>query len=247
MKFTIIRFDSIESTNDEAIRQAKMGAEEGLCIIANSQTKGRGRHGRKWVSEKGAGLYLSVILRPRIPSIRLPLITLAASISIHESLKTEFGLSPDIKWANDVLIEGKKISGILAETAETQNGIAVVLGIGINLLRSAVPPGLEASATSIESEHGAPPGMEIFFSVLSRNIALYYELLCGEEGGSIILDEWSRRSSYAFGKPIKATLHDKTLIGETRGLNEDGSLRVELDSGETISIHAGDIERIRAA
>ena len=115
MNFTILRFETLESTNTEAANQARQGADEGLCIIARQQTAGRGRHGRTWVSEKDSGLYFSIVLRPAIETRFLPLITLMTGVAVYDTLK-ELGLKPDIKWVNDVLIGEKKICGILAET-----------------------------------------------------------------------------------------------------------------------------------
>jgi BirA family biotin operon repressor/biotin-[acetyl-CoA-carboxylase] ligase len=129
MQFTILRFDSLNSTNDEALRQAKLGASEGLCVVARQQTKGRGRRERVWFSLTDAGLYFSLILRPRFEMQKLPLITLAAAVAVSDAIQETCDLQTDIKWANDIHSRGKKLSGILAETAETGQGIAVVLGI----------------------------------------------------------------------------------------------------------------------
>jgi len=102
MNFTILRFDTLESTNTEAANQARAGADEGLCILARQQTAGRGRHGRTWISERDSGLYFSLILRPKLDAEFLPLITLMSGIAVYDALE-ELGLKPDIKWVNDVL------------------------------------------------------------------------------------------------------------------------------------------------
>src|SRR5688500_4411254 len=139
MNITLLTYDTIDSTNTVALKQARAGADEGLCIIARHQTAGRGRHGRTWVSEKGSGLYFSIVLRPKLDTKFLPLITLMAGVAVHDTLQ-ELGLKPDIKWVNDVLVKEKKISGILAETTETNDGLAIVVGIGINIKPSNFPP-----------------------------------------------------------------------------------------------------------
>src|SRR3954452_22944513 len=151
MNFTILRFETVGSTNTEAADQARRGADEGLCVVARQQTDGRGRHGRTWISEPGAGLYLSVVLRPKIDTRLLTLITLMAGIAVFDALK-EGGLQPDIKWANDVMIGDKKISGILAETVDTAKGIAVIVGMGLNLRSGDFPDEIALTATSIEAE-----------------------------------------------------------------------------------------------
>jgi len=161
MNITVLRFDSLGSTNTEAANQARQGAEEGLCVVARQQTAGRGRHGRAWVSDADAGLYFSIVLRPRFERDRLPLITLMAGIAVHDTLK-EFDLRPDIKWVNDVLVGERKISGILGETIETPSGLAVIVGIGINLTSGSFSAELAATATSIEAELAAlnAPGID---------------------------------------------------------------------------------------
>ena len=121
MNFTILRFDEIDSTNTEALNQARRGADEGLCVVARRQTAGRGRHGRTWISEKDAGLFFSVVLRPAIETRLLPLVTLMSAVAVHDALETLYEIDCDIKWVNDIHVAGKKICGILAETAETPN------------------------------------------------------------------------------------------------------------------------------
>jgi BirA family transcriptional regulator, biotin operon repressor / biotin---[acetyl-CoA-carboxylase] ligase len=244
MNFTLLRFAEIESTNTEAINQAKRGADEGLCIIAKQQTGGRGRHGRIWVSEKDAGIYFSIVLRPQIEIRFLPLITLMTAVAVYETLKT-FKLHPDIKWVNDIHINGKKICGILAETCETQKGLAVIVGIGINLKSSNFPSDIAEIATSIEAETDQKVNIEILLENLTGNFSEYCELLYGADGAEKIRREWMRRSSYAFGRNVKVVLENETIYGTTRGIEDNGALRVELASGEIRVIHTGDVEQLR--
>src|ERR671930_110856 len=119
---TILRFDSLPSTNTEAARQASLGAAEGLCVVAREQTAGRGRQQRAWVSPKDAGLYFSIVLRPRLEARAWPLVTLAAAIAASDALAEACALETDIKWPNDLLAGGRKLCGILAETFETARG-----------------------------------------------------------------------------------------------------------------------------
>ncbi len=176
MDFTILRFDSVGSTNTEAANQARQGAAEGLCVIAEKQTAGRGRQGRTWISEKGSGLYFSIVLRPKIESRFLPLITLMAGVAVHDALE-EFGLTADIKWVNDLLVGEKKIGGILAETTETAAGLAVVVGIGINLTSRNFPDEIAEIATSIESETGKICSADDLAESLTAFISYFYEIL----------------------------------------------------------------------
>jgi BirA family biotin operon repressor/biotin-[acetyl-CoA-carboxylase] ligase len=246
MNFTILRFDSIDSTNTEALNQAKRGADEGLCVVAKQQTAGRGRHGRVWISPKDAGLYFSVVLRPKIENRFLPLLTLMSAVVVHDTLEEVFKIECDIKWANDVHARGKKICGILAETAETSKGLAIVVGIGINLKSSNFPPELEETATSIEAETGKFPDAEMLLQSLTHVFSEYYNLLQNENGAEKIRAVWAEKSSYFAGKRVKVALANETLYGTTRGIEENGALRVETSDGEIKIIHAGDVEKVRS-
>ena len=245
MNFTILRFDSIGSTNTEALNQAKLGAGEGLCVVAERQTAGRGRHGRSWISEKDAGLYFSLVLRPKIEIKFLPLITLAAAVAVHDALAGLYGLEPDIKWANDVHINNKKICGILAEMTETNGGLAIVVGVGVNLKSSNFPPELATIATSVEAETNRIPDTEILLQTLTRLLDDYYRVLKGENGAEKIRREWAKRSSYYEGKNVRANLENEMIVGTTRGLEENGALRVETERGEIKIIQAGVVEMLR--
>ena len=245
MNVTVLAFDTIDSTNTEALNQARQGAEEGLCIVARQQTAGRGRHGRTWASEKDAGLYFSIVLRPKISVEFLPLITLMAGIAVHDTLQ-ELGLKPDIKWVNDVLVNEKKIGGILAETTETNDGFAVVVGIGINLKPSEQQP---ETATSIDECRGLTvrEGSEDrngLVDSLIRFLTYFYDILNSDP--SQIIDEWRRRSTYFSGMAVKVTLHDETMNGTTDGLQPNGALRLMKADGTVTIIQAGDVERLRA-
>ena len=245
MKFTILRFDSVGSTNTEALNQARQGADEGLCLVARSQTAGRGRHGREWISETDAGLYFSIVLRPQIENKFLPLITLMTAVAVSDTLAELYGLETDIKWANDVHVSGKKICGILAEMTETNRGLAIIVGIGINLKSSNFPLELREIATSIEQEIDRTPDVEILLQTLTRNLAEFYQLLNDKNGASKIRSEWARRSSYFEDKNVRVKLAGETITGTTRGLEENGALRVEIGDGEIKIIQAGDVEMLR--
>ena len=245
MKFTILRFDSVGSTNTEALNQAKLGAGEGLCIVARRQTAGRGRHGRVWVSEPGAGLYFSLVLRPKIENRFLPLITLTAAIAVYDALAELYALKPDIKWANDIHINDKKICGILAEMTETNGSLAIALGIGINLKSSNFPPELVETATSVEAETNRTPDADALLKTLTRQFGELYFVLNAENGAEKIRRKWARRSSYFAGKSVRVKLENETITGTTRGLEENGALRVETAGGEIKIIQAGDVERLR--
>lgn len=246
MNFTILRFDSLGSTNTEAAAQARSGAGEGLVVIASRQTDGRGRQSRKWISNSGAGLYFSVVLKPTIPMQHLPLITLMAGVAVHDALG-EFGVEADIKWVNDLLVGERKIAGILSETVETSSGLAVIVGIGINLRPQSSDGEIANIATSIEAETGRLVDVDEAAQVLTRYLSSFYEILSGRGGETEIIDHWRRRSTYFTGKRVRVTLSDGSFEGETCGLEDNGALRVGSDvNGQIVVVQAGDVERLRS-
>jgi BirA family biotin operon repressor/biotin-[acetyl-CoA-carboxylase] ligase len=243
----VLRYDSLASTNTEAARQAAAGAQEGLCIVAREQTAGRGRRQRAWVSPRDAGLYFSVVLRPRLESSEWPLITFAAALAARDALRESCALDADIKWPNDLLAGERKLCGILAETVETRTGRACVLGIGINLTRDAYPPDIRAHATSVEQETGAAHDRETILAALVRALARRYEQLHAHAGTAAIVSDWAAASSYASGRRVRVTLADETFDGTTRGLEPDGALRVETGAGGIRIVRAGDVTALRSA
>jgi BirA family biotin operon repressor/biotin-[acetyl-CoA-carboxylase] ligase len=243
---TILRFDSIDSTNLEAMRQAKAGAEEGLCIIAREQTRGRGRLERSWHSPKDAGLYFSIVLRPSFEIGRWPLISLVAALAVSDAIASVCRLAVDIKWPNDICVEQRKLAGILAETVETSDGTAVVLGIGINLTSDSFPPDLNDLATSLKSVTNAQINRELLIAKLIQALGARYELLYTDAGSKQTIRDWCANSSYAYDRNVRVTLHDESFAGVTRGLESDGALRVETSDGAIKIVRAGDVTAVRA-
>ena len=242
---TILRFESLPSTNTEAARQAALGAPEGLCVVAREQTAGRGRRERTWVSPKDAGLYVSVVLRPALAPRDWPLITLAAALAAREALADACGLEADIKWPNDLQAGGRKLCGILAETAEGTRGRAVILGVGVNLNERAFPEELRDNATSVESQTGRAPDAERLLAALIQRLAARYEMLHAPDGAGRIVADWESNSSYAHGRRVRVALATETFDGTTRGLAPDGALRVETDEGDVRIVRAGDVTAVR--
>ncbi|OLE54615.1 MAG: biotin--[acetyl-CoA-carboxylase] ligase [Acidobacteria bacterium 13_1_20CM_3_53_8] len=241
----ILRFDSLASTNTEAARQAQLGAQEGLCIVAREQASGRGRQQRVWISPKDAGLYLSVVLKPRISVEKWPLITLMTALAVYDALLEVCALETDIKWPNDIYASGKKLCGILAETIETDTERAVIVGIGVNLSERAFPDELSEVATSVERETGNRVIVESLLQSLLASLQKRYSVLQSDVGARQTLDEWKKRSSYAEGMRVSVNTGEEIFRGTTRGLASDGALRVETDAGVIRTIHAGEITSIR--
>jgi BirA family biotin operon repressor/biotin-[acetyl-CoA-carboxylase] ligase len=241
----ILRFDSLASTNTEAARQAMQGAEEGLCIVAREQTAGRGRLQRQWISPAGAGLYFSIVLRPVVDAARWSLLPLMAALAVHDALRETCELETDIKWPNDILVDERKLCGILAETIETSVGRTAIVGIGINLTSEAFPVELHWKATSVEAMTGKTIKAETILPSLVRALQSRYQMFQTEAGAVEIIREWSRRSTYANGKSVRVSNGDETFAGVTRGLEPDGALRVETDAHEIKVVRAGDVTIVR--
>ncbi len=245
LKPRILRFESLPSTNTELARQASEGACEGLSIVAEEQTAGRGRLQRAWSSPKGAGLYFSVLLQPTIALEQWPLITFMAALAVAEALSEAGDVNTDIKWPNDLLSGERKICGILAESVETPTGRAVIVGIGINLTADAYPAEIAAVATSVAEASGRTPEREALLAALLRALSRWYSLLHEVDGREKIVAAWTSRSSYANGKAVQVANGDEVWQGITRGVESDGALRLETTDGMKL-VRAGDV-RLRPA
>lgn len=246
LKPKIVRFESLPSTNTELSRLASEGAQEGLSIVADEQTAGRGRLQRAWSSPKGAGLYFSILFRPTIPACHWPLITFMAALAATDALKEASGLQTDIKWPNDLLSGDRKICGILAEAIETPTGRAVVVGIGINLTQDAFPAELRNVATSVSEATGQRPDRETIVAGLLRALSRWYLLLNEPSGHEKIVAAWSSMSSYATGKSVQVSNGDEVWQGTTCGVESDGALRLRTASGELKLVRAGDVSSVRS-
>ena len=165
-------------------------------------------------------------------------------VAVYDTLK-EFGLKPDIKWVNDILIGDDKICGILAETVETPTGVAVVVGIGINLTSSSFPEEIAETATSIEVETGNSVTADELAERLTHYLSYFYDILNEVGGSREILRHWQQRSTYFSGKRVRVTLDGSTFEGTTDGLEENGALRVKTTDGSVTIVQAGDVERLR--
>src|SRR5215213_1496710 len=246
LKPRVLRFESLPSTNTELARLASEGAAEGLSIIADEQTAGRGRLQRAWSSPKGAGLYFSILLRPAIPLEHWPLVTFMAALAAGDALQEGGAVHTDIKWPNDLLSGERKICGILAEAIETPAGRAVIVGIGINLTQNAFPPELANVATSVAEASGLPPEREAILAALLRALTRWYSLLHETDGREKIVAAWSNRSSYATGRLVQVSNGDEVWQGTTSGVERDGALRLNTADGETKLVRAGDVVSVRS-
>lgn len=234
----ITRLATTASTNDVAA-----ALPEGAVVVADQQTAGRGRRGRRWFSPPGSGLYVSVVLTPSRgvdPPRATALLTLAAGVAIAEAIDETAGLRVDLKWPNDLYVGTRKLGGILAEAATTGGSIQrVVVGFGVNIGRAAYPPDVADRATSIETELGRAIDRE---AVLAGSLAAlarrYADLLAGRFDD--ILDAWRRRAPSASGARVMWTTAAGPIEGVTVGVDDRGALLVRIGD-RTERIVAGEI------
>ena len=245
-------FPTIGSTNDLAARLAAGGAPEGTTVAAEAQTSGRGRLGRTWFSPQGAGLYVSVVFRPDPAARRtghaaapagpgLPaVLTLAAGVALAEAVRETTGLQAEIKWPNDLVVERRKLAGILAEaSAQGAELDYVILGFGVNVRPVTYPPEVAQRASSIEAELGRPIDRGLLLAKALENLAACRESLRrGETAG--LLARWRRLSPGAVGARVEWRAPSGPVTGRTAGLDEDGALLVERD-GRTERVVAGEV------
>ena len=175
----------------------------------------------------------------------LPLLTFMSAIAVYDVLSEFYDLKPDIKWANDIHVDGRKVCGILAESVETSKGLAVIVGIGINVKSSNFPSELNEIAVSIQELTNETPKLEDLLRQLTGKLSQFYKIINEENGAGKIREEWIKRSTYAFNKEVKAVLTDETIIGKTCGIEENGALRIEQANGKIAIIQAGDVEMLR--
>lgn len=246
LTFRTLHFESLPSTNTELVKLAVEGAAEGLCIIADEQTAGRGRLLRTWSSPKGAGLYASFLLRPQISLHLWPLITFVAALSVGDALLEAFGVETEIKWPNDLLSGERKICGILSEAVDTPAGRAAIVGIGINLTSQAYPPELTGVATAVAEESAQAADRNVVLQSLQKAIGVWYEALRSEQGRDEILQSWINRSPYVHNKLVDVINGGETFRGVTRGVELDGALRVETSDGGLRIVRAGDVIHVRS-
>jgi BirA family biotin operon repressor/biotin-[acetyl-CoA-carboxylase] ligase len=225
-------FESVESTQNIARSAAEDGAPEGTLVIAEQQLNGRGRMGREWVSPRGKGVWMSMVLRPSLPIQFAPQLTLLTAVALCRSLKRITALPIGIKWPNDLLIDGKKISGILLESAAEDERLTFVIagiGISVNLEEDDYPVELLEKATSLRMAGNKKiDRIDVITDFLMEWEQLYF--LYQEQGFSPIVTIWEALS-FSLGKPARLITPQGDLVGVPIGLDESGAIRIQLADG----------------
>jgi BirA family transcriptional regulator, biotin operon repressor / biotin---[acetyl-CoA-carboxylase] ligase len=239
----IHHFQTLDSTNSKAYELALNGAEEGEVVIAESQEKGKGRLGRQWFSPPFLNIYVSLILRPKIPPHQASLVTLMAAVATADAIQNFSGLLPLIKWPNDILLRGRKVAGLLNEIhSEVDRIHFVILGIGVNLNVDEKMFSKEIGniATSLKVETGQTVSRKDFLQSLFLELEKWYAMF-SEQGSALILKAWRDRA-HIKGKQVKVTSFGETLVGRAVDIDSDGALILETKGGRQKRVVAGDIE-----
>jgi BirA family transcriptional regulator, biotin operon repressor / biotin---[acetyl-CoA-carboxylase] ligase len=251
----VIFFERVGSTNDVVSRQAAAGAPEGLLVVADEQTAGRGRMGRSWWAPKGASLLFSLLLRPSIPSARAGQLTMCLGLGAVEGIERVTGLHPALKWPNDLLLDGRKLGGMLAELGASGDRVEyAVLGLGLNV--NAVPPDLAATSISLMTVlRRAIDRVELLAEILTRCEAWYGRLLAAhaeagsgnvEAGGEMLAVDAPIHAAWAarldtLGRDVTVSTAEGQLHGRAVGVAPEGALLLEVEDGQILRVWGGDV------
>lgn len=241
----ILFFEQLDSTNTQAKRLIKEEAEEkvghGLLILAEEQTSGRGRLGRDWSSPKRGGIWMSFVLNPRLPAESCPMLTLVAAVAVNEAIRRVSGLDSFIKWPNDIVINAKKVCGILTEaTGLLSEGPNIILGIGINANRKDFPGELGLSATSLSLEGEKDINRSLLIAEICNSLEKYYEEFT-EQGDLTGLKAEYEKYLINRGKQVRVLAKDGEYTGTALGINGQGGLLVETKEKEITTVVSGEV------
>jgi BirA family biotin operon repressor/biotin-[acetyl-CoA-carboxylase] ligase len=238
---SIFYFPEIESTNNEAKKQAAAGCPEGSIVLAETQASGRGRLSRGWFSPFAKGIWLSVVLRPLFSPQEAPKCTIMAAVAVNRAIRRISGIESGIKWPNDILYRGRKLVGILTEMSaemDAINHVVIGMGLNVNMTQEEFPPELFDIATSIAAAAGhAVPRLELLMAVLAELDALYHQVV--NRGFDKVLDEW-RIQSVTLGQAVNVLGVNRQFSGVAFDIDQDGALLVKTDEGIE-RVLAGDV------
>jgi BirA family transcriptional regulator, biotin operon repressor / biotin---[acetyl-CoA-carboxylase] ligase len=235
-------FEQTTSTNDVIEKLARDGVKEGVVVFAESQTKGRGRLGRKWISPGRKGLWFSILLRPELRPQEATQLTVASATALRRAIQSVTRLQPEIKWPNDILLGGKKVAGILTElSAEVDRVKHIILGIGVdvNLDAGELPVELRKTATSLKMETGGMVSRAELAVAILRELDFDYARICGGAFPAVA-DEWES-GCVTIGKNVTVHIGDRKIRGRAESLDDDGALRLRTEHGHLERIIGGDV------
>lgn len=240
---TVVYMPEMASTNDLARQMARDGAPHGTLVVADTQTAGRGRRGRTWVSPPGAGLWMSILLRPPLPPTEVTLFPLLAGVAVTQVLRQWYGMPALLKWPNDVLVAERKICGILLEMsaeADVLHHLVLGIGVNVNLVRADFPPDLQDHATSLQLEMGEPQARVPLLRRIITEIEREYIRFISEGPGCLL--NQARLLSATMGKTVDVKSADSTVFtGTAIAIADDGALLVRDATGLERPFYAGDV------
>jgi len=235
-------FQETTSTNDVIEKLARDGVKEGVVVFAESQTKGRGRLGRKWLSPSGKGLWFSVLLRPNLRPTEATRLTVAAATALRRAIQKETALAPEIKWPNDLMLGGRKVAGILTEmSAELDQIKYLILGVGVdvNLAAREFPTELRKLATSLKIEAGRAIARPALATAILRELDRDYARICAG-GFAAVADEWEQHCA-TLGQRVVIQVGARKLQGRAESLDDDGALLLRTEHGHLERVTGGDV------
>ncbi len=238
---TIYYFDQIDSTNIRAKQLGEEGVPHGTLIVAGQQNAGRGRRGRTWESPPGVSIYMSIVLRPEMAPVKAPMLTLVMALSAADSLKECTGLDVQIKWPNDIVLNGKKLAGILTEMSTEMDYINhVVIGVGINVNTGQLPEELEEKATSLRLETGRIIRRSEIIASIMKEFEGNYQLFIETQGLRQMQEKYNSLLINR-EKEVRILGVKEEYAAYALGINEKGELLVRRDNGEIEAILAGEV------
>jgi len=235
-------YDEVGSTNDVAMGLADGGAPHGTAVVAERQRAGRGRLGRTWASPAGLGLWVSVVLRPQVPAAAAPTVTLVSGVAAAEAIEAAAEVAVALKWPNDLLLDGRKVAGILAELRATDQTVEhLVVGIGVNVHQALheFPPELAGAAISIRQATGRAISRVLLLRHLFARLETWVDRFVGEGAAPVVAAAAARMPM--LGRPVVAVSGADRWEGTAAGLDEDGALVLALPDGRTRRVLAAEV------
>lgn len=234
-------YEDTDSTNADAMRLGEEGAEHGTLVVANHQNKGRGRRGRVWQSPIGTTISMSFLVKPEIAPGKASMLTLVMALAVAKGIEEACDLSTAIKWPNDILVNGKKVCGILTEMKAEMDYIhGVIIGVGINVNVESFPEELQSMATSLILEKGRKVSRAEVIERVAENFEEYYEKFMETEDLSLLRDLYEERL-ISKGKAVKVLDPQGEYTGISKGITDTGELVVETQDGKEQQVYAGEV------
>lgn len=241
MKLKLEAFESVDSTNNYIKRRAREGAPEGTVAIADAQTGGKGRLGRSFASPPGVGIYLSLLLRPEGNAADIQSLTANTAVAVSKAIEKTCGINPEIKWVNDLLLNGRKICGILCESEADDKGLHyMVIGIGLNVTNRTedFPAQLRNIAGSIYTQTGIIAERGMLISAILSELDSMYE--CWKDNSGSLLADYKKRCTM-LGHLVEVASADEVYDAVAEDISEDFGLCLRLDDGSCRVIHSGEV------